>query len=81
MKYEEMTAVEANDLIKKSRPQADPYWDALQEYSNNYLSSPRHKLSAQSSSSSPGLRTPNKSERNNKDKTVPNVQWKEEDQS
>ena len=38
MKYEGMTAAEANDLIKKSRPQADPYWGALQEYSNNYLS-------------------------------------------
>jgi protein-tyrosine phosphatase len=35
MKYEEMTAVEANDLIKETRPQAKPYWDVLEEYSQH----------------------------------------------
>jgi hypothetical protein len=37
MKYEGMTTADATDLIKKSRPQADPYLEALQEYSNIYL--------------------------------------------
>ena len=65
MKYEGMTAAEANDLIKKSRPQAEPYWGALQEYSNNYLSGSSKKKDAPpppSSSSSVGLRTRNDSE-------------------
>ena len=78
MKYEEMTAAEANDLIKKSRPQAGPYWDALQEYSDNYLSSKNN------TPVSSGLRTQNNSEKNTKKKktkTIPNVQWKDEDQS
>ena len=38
MKYESMTAEEANDLIKQTRPQADPYWEALTKYSEDYLS-------------------------------------------
>jgi protein-tyrosine phosphatase len=32
MKYADMTATEANDLIKHTRPQADPYWDPLEDY-------------------------------------------------
>lgn len=32
MKYADMTATEANDLIKRTRPQADPYWDPLEDY-------------------------------------------------
>ena len=35
MKYEEMTAVEANYLIKETRPQAKPYWDVLEDYSHH----------------------------------------------
>jgi protein-tyrosine phosphatase len=35
MKYEGMTAVEANNLIKETRPQANPYWDVLEEYSQH----------------------------------------------
>ena len=77
MKYEGMTAAEANDLIKKSRPEADPYWGALQEYSKKYLSS---KNDTSPSASSSGLRTRTDSE-SNKGKTIPNVQWKDEDQS
>lgn len=38
MKYEGMIAADANDLIKQSRPQAAPYWAALQDYSDSYLS-------------------------------------------
>lgn len=34
MKYEGMGANEANNLIKETRPQAAPYWDSLEEYSN-----------------------------------------------
>ena len=80
MKYEEMTAVEANDLIKQSRPQAGPYWDALQVYSNNYLSSKNN------TPVSSGLRMQNNSKKKKKKKkketkTIPNVQWKDEDQS
>jgi hypothetical protein len=41
MKYEGMTAAQANNLIRKTRPQADPYVDALQAYSKHYLSSNR----------------------------------------
>ena len=33
MKYHGMSAKEATNLIRKTRPQADPYWDALDEYS------------------------------------------------
>lgn len=33
MKYEGMGAAEANNLIKQTRPQANPYWDSLEEYS------------------------------------------------
>ncbi len=39
MKYERMSAVEANDLIKKTRPQAAPYFGVLAEYFKLYLSS------------------------------------------
>jgi protein-tyrosine phosphatase len=39
MKYKGMSAAQANNLIKKTRPQADPYIGALQEYSKHYLSS------------------------------------------
>ena len=39
MKYEGMSAAQANNLIKKTRPQADPYTDALEAYSKHYLSS------------------------------------------
>lgn len=38
MKYEEMSATQANDLINKTRPQAAPYFNALNEYSKRYLS-------------------------------------------
>ncbi len=76
MKYEGMSAVEANDLIKKSRPEADPYWGALQEYSKKYLSSNKNDTSPSASS---GLRTTSISE--SKGKTIPNVQWRDEDQS
>ena len=81
MKYEGMTAAEANDLIKKSRPQADPYWGALQEYSNKYLSSKNDTSPSASTSSSSGLRTRNDSESTSEGKKIPNVQWKDEDQS
>ena len=33
MKYEGMQAEEANDLVKKTRPQAKPYFSSLAEYS------------------------------------------------
>lgn len=33
MKYEGMQAEEANDLVKKTRPQAKPYFSALDDYS------------------------------------------------
>ena len=39
MKYEGMSASQANILIQKTRPQADPYMDVLQAYSKHYLSS------------------------------------------
>jgi hypothetical protein len=39
MKFEGMSAAQANNLIKKTRPQADPYTDALEAYSKQYLSS------------------------------------------
>jgi len=83
MKYEGMTAAEANDLIKKSRPQADPYWGALQEYSNNYLSGSSKKKDAPpppSSSSSVGLRTQNDTEKSN-GKTLSKDQLRDEDKS
>lgn len=32
MKHEKMSAIEATELIRQTRPQAKPYWDALQEY-------------------------------------------------
>ncbi|KAL3808752.1 hypothetical protein ACHAXA_010945 [Cyclostephanos tholiformis] len=35
MKYEGMTAVEANNLIKETRPKAKPYWDVLEEYASH----------------------------------------------
>lgn len=73
MKYEGMTATEANDLIKKSRPQAGPYWDALQEYSNNYLSSKNNTFV------SSGLRTQHNS--NTKKKKKKKKERKDEDQS
>jgi len=90
MKYEGMTADDANDLIKKSRPQASPYWEVLQEYSNNYLTSINKNPSASSSqspSSSSGLRSRNNSKSattdtdTDTDKKMPKVQWKDEDQS
>ena len=37
MKYEGMTAKQANDLIKQTRPQADPYFDVLAAWSKKYL--------------------------------------------
>lgn len=33
MKYEGMSAWEANNLIKQTRPEAVPYWGSLEEYS------------------------------------------------
>jgi hypothetical protein len=38
MKYEEMSATQGNDLIKKTRPQAAPYFNTLNEYSKRYIS-------------------------------------------
>ena len=38
MKYEEMSATQANDLIKMTRPQAAPYFDTLKAYSERYIS-------------------------------------------
>ena len=38
MKYADMSAREANDLIKQTRPHAEPYWDQLQQYAE-FLSS------------------------------------------
>jgi protein-tyrosine phosphatase len=38
MKYEEMSATQANDLIKKTRPQAAPYFDTINAYSERYIS-------------------------------------------
>ena len=32
MKYNNMTAKKANTLIQKTRPQAAPYWDSLEDY-------------------------------------------------
>jgi hypothetical protein len=37
MKYEGMDAEEANNLIRESRPEADPYFDVLQAYYEVYL--------------------------------------------
>lgn len=37
MKYGGMTAVQATNLIKQTRPQADPYWDSLHKYSEQYV--------------------------------------------
>lgn len=37
MKYEGMDAEEANDLIRETRPEADPYFDVLQAYYEEYL--------------------------------------------
>lgn len=37
MKYEGMDAEEANDLIRETRPKADPYFDVLQAYYEEYL--------------------------------------------
>lgn len=37
MKYEGMTAKQANNLIKQTRPQADPYFDVLAAWSKQYL--------------------------------------------
>ena len=37
MKYEGMDAEEANNLIRESRPEADPYFDVLQAYYEEYL--------------------------------------------
>jgi hypothetical protein len=37
MKYEKMNASTANDLIKRTRPQADPYMDVLSAYSEKHL--------------------------------------------
>ena len=71
MKYEGMKATEANDLILKSRPEADPYWDALHEYKMNYLRS----------KSSSSIRARNSSSKKSKKKTLPKVNWKDEDQS
>lgn len=38
MKYEGMTAIEANELIKQTRHSAAPYFDVLKAYSKHYLS-------------------------------------------
>lgn len=35
MKYEGFSAEDANNLIKQTRPQAAPYWEALDEYARN----------------------------------------------
>ena len=35
MKYEGFSAEDANNLIKETRPQAAPYWEALDEYAMN----------------------------------------------
>lgn len=37
MKYEGMTATQANNLIQQTRPQADPYFDVLAAWSKQYL--------------------------------------------
>jgi len=37
MKYEGMDAEEATNLIRESRPEADPYFDVLQAYYEEYL--------------------------------------------
>jgi len=37
MKYEGMSAAQANYLIKKTRPQAAPYFGVLRAYSTHYL--------------------------------------------
>ncbi len=37
MKYENMNASTANDLIKRTRPKADPYMDVLSAYSEKHL--------------------------------------------
>ncbi len=37
MKYEGMSSKKANNLIKETRPQAAPYWNALKKY-EKYLS-------------------------------------------
>ena len=40
MKYEEMSVsvTQANNLIKKTGPQAAPYFDTLNAYSEHYIS-------------------------------------------
>jgi hypothetical protein len=35
MKHEGMTAIDANELIKKTRPKAKPYFDVLEEYASH----------------------------------------------
>jgi hypothetical protein len=37
MKYEAMSASQANNLIKKTRPQAAPYFDVLRAYSKRFI--------------------------------------------
>ncbi|KAL9184854.1 hypothetical protein ACHAXT_002631 [Thalassiosira profunda] len=37
MKYQGMTAEEANDLVQRTRPQADPWWGDLENYAAEYL--------------------------------------------
>lgn len=37
MKYEGMTSAEATDVVRRTRPQADPWWDVLDYYSRHYL--------------------------------------------
>ena len=37
MKYEGMSSSDAYRLIKKTRPQAAPYWSALSAYEKQYL--------------------------------------------
>ena len=46
MKYEGMSASQANILIQKTRPQADPYMHVLQAYLKHYLSSNTGNTSA-----------------------------------
>lgn len=37
MKYEGMTSAEATDVVRRTRPQADPWWNVLDYYSKHYL--------------------------------------------
>jgi hypothetical protein len=37
MKYEGMSPMEATDVIRQTRPQADPWWPVLDFYSTEYL--------------------------------------------